>query len=353
MTRRNILITTGLVLALVAFIVIRLMSNKQELDKRAAEAAIVNEKPTVRTLAVNTTTIDRIFTVNGKFEAVSEVKVMAETQGSVTQLNVREGANVGMGQTLLRIDAENLENELAITRETLTKAEQDLARYETLAAGGAAPSAQLEDLRLAIKSHQSRIKGLEIALKKTQVKAPISGSINVLYVEKGSSLMPGSPVADIVDISSLEMVVNLTEGEVIGLRTGARVEVRLDLYPDKALPGVVTFIGVKADMAGKFPVKVRVSNNGTFRAGMSGSVTFAFNESVTGIQIPREALVGSMQAPQVYVLTADNHLKLQPVTLSMETADVLIVKSGLTPGDRVVTSVSEKLADGIEVLAVN
>ncbi|MDX2284718.1 MAG: efflux RND transporter periplasmic adaptor subunit [Bacteroidia bacterium] len=339
------------VLALIAATVFKLMANKEAMEHKAAQAAIKNELITVKVVRAEKQRFSRDITVNGKFEPVREVRVMSESQGKVLSLNVKEGSSVREGQTLATVESEALQNDLALVNESLAKAKQDLARYETLAAGGAAPAAQLDDLKLAVKNYESRIKSISLMLDKTRVTAPIGGVINALLIERGSALMPGAPVADIVDISRLELTVYLSEYELLTIKQGQQVAVTAAVLEGQQVNGSVTFIGVKADAAGKFPVKVQIPNSGRslLRAGMEGSARFAAREQQEGMLIPRTAIYGSLEAPQVFVVTADSRLNLQPVAISGEYNGQVLVRSGLNTGDAIVDGGLDNLNHGMQV----
>jgi RND family efflux transporter MFP subunit len=351
---KRIAIIAG-ILALLALVVFQLMANKQEMAAATAQAAIKNDSVAVAALQVSRSSLSRNFRAVGKFEPVREVQVMSETQGMVQRLLVKEGSSVRQGQLLAELDAQSLEVDLGITRESLDKAKADLARYETLAAGGAAPTAQLEDLKLAVKNYESRIKSLEIALAKATIEAPIGGVVNVLNIERGSTLMPGSPVATIVDISSVELAVQLSEAELQAVRMGQRVKIGADLIPGSEIEGTVSFIGVKADNAGKFPVRILIPNRGKdlIRAGMVGHADFQFSQAYEGLFIPRQALRGSLMAPSVFVIGADRKLRETPVRAGIESGGMVQVLEGLQPGEQIVAAVTETLTDGAAVMIVN
>lgn len=342
------------ILGLLALVVFQLSANKKVMESNVAQAAIKNDSMAVTALTVSSSSLSRDFRAVGKFEPVREVQVMSETQGTVISLPVREGGSVRQGALLAKLDAESLEVDLGITKESLSKAKSDLARYETLAAGGAAPAAQLDDLRLAVKNYEARIRSLEIALSKSTIEAPIGGFVNTLNIERGSTLMPGAPVATIVDISSVELMVQLSEAEVQAVKVGQSVEVSADLIPGSNLNGKVTYIGAKADNAGKFPVRVQVSNNGKdlIRAGMAGNAVFQFAQSYEGLFIPRQAIRGSLLNPQVFVIGDDQVIRLVSIKTGVETGGQVLVLEGLKAGDRIVAAVSENLVEGANVLII-
>lgn len=350
---KRIAIIAG-ILALLALVVFQLMANKQEMAAATAQAAIKNDSVAVSALRVSPSSLNRDFRAIGKFEPVREVQVVSETQGIVQRLTVKEGSSVRQGQLLAELDAQSLQVDLGITRESLEKAKADLARYETLAAGGAAPTAQLEDLKLAVKNYESRIKSLEIALAKATIEAPIGGVVNVLNIERGSTLMPGSPVATIVDISSVELAVQLSEAELQAVRNGQRVKIGADLIPGSQIEGTVSFIGVKADNAGKFPVRILIPNRGKelIRAGMAGHADFQFAQAYEGIFVPRQAIRGSLLDAKVFVIGADRKLRETPVKTGVEAGGVVQVIEGLKAGDQIVAAVTETLVDGAAVMIV-
>ncbi|TAE53948.1 MAG: efflux RND transporter periplasmic adaptor subunit [Bacteroidetes bacterium] len=349
MTRRILIVVA--VVALAALTIYKLLANKEEMEHKAAAAAMVNEKNTVRIALAENDRVSKDFDVSGKFEPIRELRMTSETQGVIQQLLVKEGSRVAEGQLIGKVETDALQNQLDIARENLAKSQKDLARYEKLAEGGAIPSAQIDDLRLGIKNTESQIKGLEITMRKTSLKAPIGGVINELMVERGSNLMPGTPIADIVDVSRLEMLVSLTESELASVSQGQRLKVAADLYPESTWEGSVSFIGVKADGSGKFPVKVGVANNSgkPLRAGMTGTVRFTFAKDLEGIFLPRTCIIGSLQNAKVFVVNNDGILEEVAVKTGIETGGRVQILSGLSVNQRIVSGGQERLSAGMAV----
>jgi multidrug efflux pump subunit AcrA (membrane-fusion protein) len=82
-------------------------------------------------------------------------------------------------------------------------------------------------------------------------------------------------------------------------------------------------------------------------------VTFNRQSQAASLQIPREALVGSVKNAQVYVVNDDNTARLRKVTIGSDNGDYLEVLEGLKEGERVVTTGQINLTDSTRVNIIN
>jgi RND family efflux transporter MFP subunit len=138
---------------------------------------------------------------------------------------------------------------------------------------------------------------------------------------------------------------------VFKLRKGEAVEVTTSVYPGSTFKGIVYTIGSKADAAHNYPVEVLVSNSARepFKAGMFAQVSFVSQGKKQAIVIPREALEGSTKDAKVYVVRGGKAV-LTSIQVVGESEGQLIVASGLTEGDAIVTQGQINLYDQAEVV---
>ncbi|AQG78350.1 efflux RND transporter periplasmic adaptor subunit [Spirosoma montaniterrae] len=285
-----------------------------------------------------------------------EVPMTATTQGIVRSLNIRLNGPVRTGQILLTVDSDVNRASLAVAEATLTKARQDLTRYETLQRENNATATEVETARLQVRNAELQITTLQKQLSESVVKAPIGGTITEKPIERGMYIAPGTPLATITDVSAVKITVNIPEVELTNWPVGRSVRVRFEAYPNRAFTGMVHHVGLKGgdaanSAAGTFPVEIRVANNhpnAPLRVGMTARVSRTETVAAPALTIPRTALVPGTDRPAVYVLHG-NRVRLR----SIQTGDIvgtsIIVESGLKTGDQVVTSGSNGLRNGLNV----
>lgn len=285
-----------------------------------------------------------------------EVPMTATTQGIVRSLNIRLNGPVSAGQTLLTVDSDVNRASLAVAEATLTKARQDLTRYETLYRENNATATEVENARLQVRNAELQITTLRKQITDAVVKAPIGGTITEKSIERGMFIAPGTPLVTITDVSAVKVVVNVPEAELRNWPVGRSVPVRFEAYPDVRFVGTIYHIGLKGGEAATtlpdhFPVEIRVVNNrpgAPLRVGMTARVSRHETAVSAALTIPRTALVTSKDTTAVYVLQGQQ-VRLRPILTGDRIGTTLVVRRGLQAGEQVVVSGANGLKDGMAV----
>jgi RND family efflux transporter MFP subunit len=328
----------------------KLLGNKEKAEAKVYRAD-PNAKVLVTAALVQAQTLGGQADYLGTFEPEREIKLLAETSGKVVRVGVQDGQAVGAGHVIAQVDDEMLRLQIEALQVNLEGQQKDVARYTNLAKGEAVPAVQQEKAELAVRATQAQLKQLQKQLRNTTIIAPFAGVVTQRMFDLGAVLSPGAPVAQLTDVGSLKLTLNVPETDVNQFAPGQRVEVQTDVYPDRAFAGTVSMVGVKGDASHNYPVQVRVANGGaaTLRAGMYGRVNAATQAREAALAIPRQALIGSAKNPQVFVLT-QGKASLRPITTGASNNDYVEVLKGLQAGEQVITSGHINLEDGSAVM---
>jgi membrane fusion protein (multidrug efflux system) len=101
-------------------------------------------------------------------------------------------------------------------------------------------------------------------------------------------------------------------------------------------------------------IVARVQNPGQkFRPGMSANVSVILTERPEALTIPIQAVFANGNQSFVYMLNADSTVMIVPVTLGLQTANLVEITSGLQPGMQIVSAGHQKLFPGAKVMPVN
>ncbi|HEX6223671.1 MAG TPA: efflux RND transporter periplasmic adaptor subunit [Chryseolinea sp.] len=351
--KRTIITVLILVVALAgaAFI---LKNNKEKMHEQTALAKKVNATVPVQVAEVQEENIGGTFTATGTFSPSKEILVMTEVAGRVVSLPVDEGQFVKKGQLLARIEFATLEAEVKSAEANLQKLTTDKARYERLVKSGGITQAQLDEVNLAYVNAEARVITARKRLSDSFIRAPFAGYVNKRFVEEGTYLNAAKELFEIVEVSKLNMIVNVSEAQVLSVRQANVITVNADVYPGVSYAAKVNFIGAKADANLNFPVELEITNinDKPLRAGMYGRATFNLQASAPSLVVPRAALIGSTDNAQVYVVTGDS-VTLKSLVAGKIFANSVEVVSGLEKGDRVVTTGQINLTDGDKVTVLN
>jgi len=244
----------------------------------------------------------------GTVEAV-EVLVSAQVMGRITGLFADEGDRVRQGQLVVTIDdllyraqveqarvaIESARSQSAVVKANLDGVHIAMARTRELLSSGSATQMQMDDVETqedVLKAQQKVVRAqvvqaeaalqlAETQLAYTRVIAPVSGTVIRRDVELGETVLPGSALMTLADLSTMEVKVYVP-GPMLGkIRIGQRVDLVTDSYPDRRLRGSVATIADEAEFTPKnvqtrdervrlvYQVKVRVLNpDGILKTGM-------------------------------------------------------------------------------------
>lgn len=290
----------------------------------------------------------------GTTNARADVNVISETHGTTMAVYVKVGMQVKVGTVLVQVDDEIPRSTKSAAEISFQKAQRDFLRAEDLYQENSISLSQLDASRLALKSADNQLDIATRQLENTRIKSPISGTVNARYVEPGTMVQQGMAVANIVDISTLKVRVNVSEQEAFRLKPRDHVEITTDVYPGATFDGTIDNIASKGDEAHTYPVEIIVPNSDTYplKAGMFARIAFKSIAPTEALTIPRGALIGSIKDAQVFVVQG-NVASLRQVIIGNQSADLLEVASGLAEGDTVVISGQNNLVDKTRVQIVS
>jgi membrane fusion protein (multidrug efflux system) len=357
MKKKNIIYTIAAV-ALVALVGIKLIDNKNTIDDKAAKAIadnIFDEIP-VKVAEVKYQEISNSISESGTFSAVQDLKLSAQSQGQITQLLVKKSQFVTKGTLLAVVDNTSLSSQIETAQSALNKAIADEERTGNALKSGGVSQQQFENAQLQVKNSRSSLEQLKQQSKNFRIVAPISGTVNDIFIEQGSFVAPGTQLLEIVDITTLNLIVRIDPKVFPNIKTGQKVSVTAEPYPGVQLQGKVETINVKADMSQKIEVGVAIQNNPKYQVlhGMYGTATFdsdnATQQVKNSITIPREAVVGSVQNAEVFVLQPDSTVSLKTISVGKSIGNNVEVLNGLKEHEFVVTAGQVNLEEGSKVL---
>jgi len=245
---------------------------------------------------------DRIY-ASGTIEAV-EIEVASKVQGRIDSFAVDEGDVVNKGDVIASLESSELSASLdqakAIEKSAAVKldnAQRTYKRakslikkkmisdqdYDTIRSGYEAADADFS------RSVAAR-KLAEIAFGESTVKAPISGTILTKVADTGDLIAPYATVVTMADLSSLDIMLYVSESKYGRVMVKDYVDISVDSYPGKTFSGRVASIANKAEFTPKniqtkeerttqvFGIKVKIPNpDGKLKPGMPADAIIYLN----------------------------------------------------------------------------
>lgn len=318
--------------------------------KNQEQVNIVEEKNNeivVRAIPVQYEAMDREISENGTFLAKTTASISAEMGGQLVALYVKEGSYVKAGQTIAKLKGDKLNVNANNAQANLAQAISALERFEAAYKTGGVTALQLDQARLQVKNAKAQVQSAQLMSGDTNVTSRVSGIVNRKNVEVGTVIGAGTPIVDVVDISSLKLKVEVDETLVSQLSLGNIVKVKPSVI-DETISGTVTFIAPVSNGALKFPVEITIPNNGQLKAGMYGTAMFSRAGRSRTMVIPREAFVGGVSDNLVFVVK-NGEAHLTKIQSGANFGDKVEIVGGLKEGDMVITSGQINLVDKAKV----
>ena len=346
--KKRTLITILVIVAVAAGFFFILENNKKKNEEQVAIVAEKNTNVAVRTVPVKREEISGEFAVNGTFLPNRQSQISAEIGGQLIALYVKEGSYVRAGQSIGRLGGEKLNVNVGNAQANLSQAQSALSRYEAAYKTGGVTALQLDQARLQVQNARSQVQSANLQSGDTNIISKISGIVNQKMLEVGAVVNPGTPIVEIVDISSVKLKVDVDQALVSQLAVGNTVKVKPDVT-EGTIDGRITFIAPSASGALKFPVEITIPNSfNKLKAGMYGTATFNRTGVNNVLTVPRDAFVGSVSDNRIFVVK-NNVAYLTQVQTGINYGDKVEIVSGLNEGDLVVTSGQINLADKTKV----
>lgn len=285
-------------------------------------------------------------TATGHIEPKSSVDISADVSGRVVELPVDEGQSVEEGDLLLRIDPARFEAAVRQARARLSEArateaqrradyEQAMREWDRLRTlkertPDLVTDQEAEQTRTradvaratwqaaehSVEQAQAALEEAEDQLDKTVIRAPMSGLITRLNVDRGETAIvgtmnnPGSLLVTVADLSVMEAVIEVDETDVTQVSPGDSASVQIDAFPDTSFAGRVTKIGNSS-------IRPRTSGAGGQEEAIDFEVRITLDAPPEGIRPDLSATADIITATRADVLA------IPIIALTLEPVDEL------------------------------
>jgi RND family efflux transporter MFP subunit len=230
-------------------IYLRLKQNSEETPEGDESAAVDSARDAALSTASTAFATGVAIPVEGTLRMAP---LHAEVAGPVVEVQVREGDFVASGDVIAKVDPKVYELDVQEAQGTLEQAE---AQYQDLTLGDETiDDPELLEVRQAQARIRSGLAGaearLEMArydLEKTVIRAPYAGRIANLAVDVGTRLLVNDSVATVVDLSSMDVDVQVLESEIAILEVGRDATVEFTAFPGEEFRSAVVTVNPVVD----------------------------------------------------------------------------------------------------------
>jgi len=337
-------------------------------------AANAGAEVPVQVETVSNRAVVKQINVTGTVTSPRTAVLSTAVAGLVTELAIDEGDRVETGDVLLKLDAElaqlALERALAEVRQREIAAADSRRRFkeaEEVSAQRGIARTQVESLRAEVSSDEAALVAAQAAareqraiVERSTLKAPFAGVISERFAELGEWVNPGDGLFELVATDNLRFDFRVGQDNFAALSPETPVEITLDAFPDRTIPGYVdAIVPVKNPSARTFLVRVRANtgNELLVTPGMSARGKLNIDTGQVGVAVPRDAILRFPDGRiTVWVIDAEGDLPVvreRVVRTGFEFDGVVEISSGLADGDVVVVRGNEILQEGQAVSIVD
>ncbi len=305
---------------------------------------------------------------------LNQVDIRPQVTGYITGIFFKDGQHIVKGQKLYEIDQQQYKAQyeqsianLNVAKANEAKAQQDADRYNDLAQKDAIAKqtldhavADLQSAKMSTEAAKANVNSVQTNLKYSVIYAPFSGTIGISLVKMGTSVSPGQTLLNSIstdDPMAVDFAVDQVQiakfAQILNKKETPKDSTFTLLLPGQFAydqPGHLSLLDRSVDpQTGTIKARLVFPNpKQILRAGITCNVRVKNNAGEKSMLIPYKSVVEQLGEYFVFIVK-DNKALQHKVVLGTRINDKIVVKSGLEPGDNVVTEGVQKLRDSAAV----
>jgi RND family efflux transporter MFP subunit len=293
--------------------------------------------------------VDVAFRVSGVVEVVTQVR---GADGRMR--NLQDGDAVKRGTVLARLREDEFRDQLADAQANLRQAQADFERASQLYENRSVSKSDYDAAYARYSAAKAREDQASLSLRDATLRSPIDGVILKRQVEVGSLAGPTAVAFTVADTRVVKVVFGVPDVIVAGLQPGGKLTIQAEALPGVTLQGLITRISPSADPSSRvFEVEAALPNpHGRMKVGMLATLRLGGGGPESALFVPLAAVIrpaGDSVGYAVYVVRDTSGAavaRLRRVSLGDVSGNLIAVREGLAPGDRVVVRGATIVADG-------
>lgn len=301
----------------------------------------------VKIMQVHSTGNYHTQTYSGTVEESSETALSFAVAGTIQQINVNTGNQVRAGQLIATINSSSYKSSYKAAQASLEQAEDAYQRMKELYDKGSLPEIKWIEIQSKLQQAQSMEEVARKNLEDCNLYAPFSGVIAEKTAESGQNTVPGMPVVKLVAVNQLKVKVAVPETEIANISMAQPAQIQVPALNGRKYEGSVIEKGIVANpLSRSYEVKIKVNNiDKDLMPGMVTEVSLSDSETNAQFIIPAQ-IVQLDEKNQTFVWINENGTaKRRFISCGDYTATGVVVLSGLSNGDEIITEGQQKVCE--------
>ncbi len=310
----------------------------------------------VSVLTVKDTVFNHYLEIQGNVDTKENILVQPEFSGTLTSLNVKAGQRVAKGQILGRVDDAGMSQQLASIENQYALAKTTFERQKNLWDKKIGSEIQYLQAQTQMISAQKSVAQMRAQVSKTLIRAPFSGTIDEVFVERGQVVSPNPQgLMRIVNLSNMYVSTSVPETYIGKLKAGTIVDVYLTSL-GKTYKGKVRQVGSFINPSNRsFGIEVSVPNpDNLLRPNQVAKLKIVDYTAKNALVVPTNVVQEDGEHNKfVFIVTNVNGkkgvAKKVVVKIGKSSDNVTEILSGLSANDVVVTEGVNTISDGMKL----
>lgn len=289
----------------------------RELEDEIAEAdtsdhQIPPKKITTRPVEVKT--FKHFIEIQGTATSDENISVSSEIGGAVMQIFVKEGQVVSQGSLLLKTDDKTIIAAIAEINTGLALARDLYHRQENLWKQEIGSEVQYLQAKNQVETLEKQLASAQAQLDKTNIKSPISGTVDEIFVNLGEMAAPGRPVVRVVNLSEIQVIADASEKHVADISKGDPVILSFPSL-DHNLETKISAVGQVVNPKNRtFKVEVNAPNgDGKIKTNMLATIKIVDYQKDSAVVAPTRLVQQSHDEEYIFILHPNKKTAIKKV----------------------------------------
>ncbi len=290
----------------------------------------------------------------GVLEGNKSSNLSFQVPGQVARILVREGQSVRKGQLLATLDAANLQHQFNASQATLVQAKDAMKRMQILYDNGSLPEIRYIETKTRVQQAESAFAIAKRNLGESKLYAAFSGIIGNRAVQVGENVLPSQHIFTLIDTSSLKVCFNVPEQEIAQIHVGDAAAVQVGALNNQSFEASVTERRLDAsNVSHSYAAYVTLKDASEDLApGMACDILLLNNNQETQaapMVLPISAVQVTLDKHHYVWLAQNGQSVRREIQIGELVSGGLVIKSGITSSDWVITEGYHKLSNGSKI----
>lgn len=313
-----------------------------------------NQKlPLVKVQEVQPRNFAEKFTVVGIVKPYASAKISSEEGGLILSIIKDKGDYVSKGQIVIRLkkDVQTATYDQMVAQYELAKL--NFEKQQQLYNDNATTEIAYLTAKWQLEAAAKGLDVLKTHISTGFIRSPISGVVDDRYMNKGEMSAPGVPILSIVDVSRVKISAGVPERYVEQISKGQEVKITVDVLQGREFSGKISYISPTLSQGSRtFEIEIIINNKQRLlKPEMSANIELTRSEQENVIAIPQDFIVDYGDEKYLFVLE-DGVAKKRDIVLGGRNENLVLVRSGLNAGDKLIIEGFQSLNDGEKVKVV-